>query len=62
MTKVLNECIEALDYADKTLLVLSKSYNVSICLFEINNGFENNGKEKKNKEKLSYFPGVILIA
>lgn len=55
MTKVLNECIEALDYADKTLLVLSKSYNVSICLFEINNGFENNGKEKKTKKNCLIF-------
>ena len=55
MTKVLNECIEALDYADKTLLVLSKSYNVSICLFEINNGFENNGKENKTKKNCFIF-------
>ena len=55
MTKVLNECIEALDYADKTLLVLSKSYNVSICLFEINNGFENNGKGKKTKKNCLIF-------
>ena len=55
MTKVLNECIEPLDYADKTLLVLSKSYNVSICLFEINNGFENNGKENKTKKNCFIF-------